>query len=127
MEKHLYLRILEYGYKNDTFCLQQLIDDLELKGEDHRNLLKLASSNDDTNRVLQRLAQTVERKKGESLNSLVHILYRLTPNALYQYLEYVELIETRQVAHSSRNLAIWAIVIASIVGLLQITLTFLAK
>ncbi len=96
--------------------------DLSLTKTEIKYLQKLCSNSrgDSPNDLL--LLFMSKNKEGEQIIDQKEYIYRLAPNAIFQYLEYIELQEARKNAKQAKTYSITAIIIALLIGLAQVIL-----
>lgn len=135
-ETNLILRVTDYAIRNNSFPLTQLFSDLELDKNDKdfiENILisKSSRTTDNPNQILvvcgKAMAQAKRNETDELVVSDSMNLYRLLPNAFYNYVDYLEIKEARKQADEAKRqantalkLTIFAIIISILLGLGQI-------
>lgn len=127
-ERNLILRVTKYALKNKKFRLDKLETDLKLDEYDFSflktTLTSHSKSSENPNHIL--VAYNMAFHKTSIVPDQDKSEYSLLPNAYYNYVDYLEIIEARKVAEESRKhaeqaqkssdkaikIAMWAFIIA---------------
>jgi len=127
MQNLLVFRIVEYGIEHEEFTLTSLINDLKLTENDKRHLRNHLLSRDITvnspNHVIAVVGGDGLDGHGKKLilkDDYHDLTYRILPNAVFQYVDYLEIVEARKTSTIARNLSWLAIAISLILGAWQI-------
>ena len=129
MERNLILLLIEHGLINEIITIQSAQKFLQEKYDKNFKLLRAYKDMFFTISIGQVTPNTlfyrVEDRPpaAEKLDITIHWKYRVLPQALFQYLDYQELIEVRKTAKQARNLAWIAIAFALVVGMGQILIS----
>ena len=122
---HLIFRIVEYGLRQEYFTINQLAKDLNLRGDSNEvkyltnTLVSRSNASDNINHLIVRV-RIVQGEKEDDW------IYTLLPNAIIQYVDYLEITEARKMANdANRNsaaalsIAVVSILIGIVFGLWQ--------
>ncbi len=112
--KDLLIRTLEYCYPLDKFSMEEVKTGLNLTDEEIDHLRKYEHEGRGAAQLFEISGQNKDN------NEQTYFLYRLTPVAIFNYLEYVELVNAKRNARQSYRVAIVAIVVSSLAILIPI-------
>jgi len=121
-EKDLLIRVLEYAYPIGKFKMRDVRTKLKLTEEqiEYIRFYERSGGDNSTKQLFERREQLPENEQ----DGIVGVNYlRLTPQAIFHYLEYVELVHAKRNARWSTVLSIIAISLAAITT----TLTLMDK
>lgn len=114
-KKDLLIRALKYSYNTQKFTMKDITEALNLNKEEKDYIFEYVRSGGDHS--VKQLFQTREKfsEEEEKDNTGYYPYYlRLTPQAIFHYLEYVELVNAKKNARWSTFLSIIAISLAAI-------------
>ncbi|MFP4025338.1 MAG: hypothetical protein ACLFVR_12505 [Thiohalospira sp.] len=114
VHKDLLIRTLEYCYPMDKFSMKEVGNGLGLIGEEIDHLRKFEHKERGATQLFEKSGQNKDE------NGQTYFLYRLTPVAIFNYLEYVELVHAKRNARQSVKIAIIAIIISTLAIIIPI-------
>ena len=118
-QRNLILRIIEFGIKNPAFTYNQMTSDLKLNSNEttftRHTLFSEQAQNDSPNKIFRLVDPRADSKV---YNEPCMIL----PNALFSYIDHLEIVEARKAAKDSKKLAWIAIWISTGIGLVSLLL-----
>lgn len=129
VENHLVFRIARYGFENPVFTLNELSTSLSLSSEDRDVMISYVNSSLDANP--SKMIISVNPSIFGAINHDGG--HRLTPEALFAFMDYIELKQSRE--HSRRasrqsrqavKISMLALVTTFALGLIQILIGLLA-
>lgn len=118
-QQNLIFRVIEYGLQKDVFTLNNLKEDLKLDELTFQfvfNNLFTVNDQQSTNHLIASV-YSITPLKNYPPHGYYSLQARLLPNAIFQYIDYLEIKAARQAAIESRKLAWIAIWFSSIIGL----------
>jgi hypothetical protein len=107
----LIFRVVEYGMKKEYFTIRELVADLELSKDDEHYVNNVIKANGNTSDNINHLIVFV--KRGENYEDAYSYTYTLLPNAIVQYIDYLEIVEARKMAEEARKQSINAMNLAT--------------
>jgi len=130
--KHLALRITKYGLENQSFSISKLKQDLQLTDSEETFVLSAlrspTSHTDNPNHIICVFEitkpESLKKEEGGIILRMPYEKYTLTPTALYNYIDYLEIVEARKVANEAKKqssialqITVWSIIISTLFGL----------
>lgn len=116
-DNHLIIRVTEYALEHDHFQLSEMFESLKLEQHDRQYVTDAMTNGipntDNPNKILS-LSRTVITPEGQVY------YYSLLPTGFYNYVDYLEIREARKASSVALWLSILAIIISSIIGIMQI-------
>lgn len=117
MENTLLFRVLKYGMEKDEFSLGEMMRHLNLSTEEESYVRRLvwdtaADSHATPNKIIMKVEWPGAHQSDWK--------YRLLPDAIFSYVDHLEIVEARKNARESRRLAWIAIAFSLATGLVQI-------
>lgn len=132
-QEHLALRIIGYASDKDEFFLNDMSIELKLSSSDrtfiHNNYVAI-NPNINPNHIFRTVITNINPPSLIELEH--HYLVRLLPTALFNYVDHLEVIEARKAATVAKQqsakaikISIWSLIVASILGFVQIVIELL--
>jgi len=117
----LVLKIIEYCFEKDTFTLSELNEKLRLTSKElaflKSTLIQMQMSGvSSPNHIMRYDALQAIGNLDDDMEANV----RLLPTAIFQYIDYLEVVEARKAATEARRLSWIAIGITLIIGIAQL-------
>lgn len=126
--RNLILRISEYGMDKDEFTILQLYKDLKIEDSNTQDyiwssLTSTRPGTDNPNHILVLIKERTTQYDGRTVSHPDHgSLFRVTPTALYNYIDYQEIVEARKASKQAFWLAMASIILSLVVGVTQIVI-----
>jgi hypothetical protein len=114
--RHLVFRLVQFGIDRKQFTFSEMFEALDLSPDEEQYIKKVVW---DTNRDVESGANKLLIKVPRLGTHENDWKYMLLPDAVFQYVDYLEIIEARKAAKSARTLSWIAIIITLVLGVLQ--------
>jgi hypothetical protein len=137
-DRTLILRITKYAAnQHREFYYTDMKDALQLDDDDDgyilTNLTAFNSSTENPNHILQ-IYEVITGKSGTAMSNRLASTYTLLPQALYNYVDYLEIVEARKAANEAKVLsllslrvAVWSLTLSVLVGLFGVIVQILLE
>lgn len=122
-ENSLILRVIEYGKDKDGFLIGDMFENLKLNDSDKKfieyKLCDFGGSDSNPNHILgfNSNANLSQNFGAQREHFITQNEVRILPNALFSYIDHLEIIEARKAAKSARTLSWIAIIISLLTGI----------
>ena len=107
IQDHKFLKILRFAVENDYFTQNEMCEALDLTADEFINYSQMSS-------IIENAHQLDDNRNSR---------YKMRYDAFRDYLDYIELKDTRASSKSARRIAISALVVTSILALASICLS----
>jgi hypothetical protein len=115
--KHLVFRAIEHVIDKPEFDLAEVIRELKLSGEEEQYIRGLIWDTSKDGEATPNEIFVRVKRMGANVNDWK---YMLLPDAVFQYMDYIEVVEARKAARHARVVSWVAIIISLVIGGLQL-------